>query len=270
MKTKFLILTLSILEIMCSCNKNNVPEKSQLPNGALSGKFTVNSAGKQVHFSKGNLIATIKADGSPKAWKFATNQYDRIGKGGANCTIGTDAGDIDLFGWSTASTTYGISTSIKAKDYSGDFVDWGNAYCKANNIDAGTWRTLSGGEEGEWNYIICKRNNASKLCGYGVTVCGNPNCLILAPDDFTGEIKSAYNAAEWTVAESAGIVCFPAAGGRYDTDASNTDRWGTYWSSTASNNDHAYRISFDGSIILPAYTDSRCLGCSVRLITEAK
>ncbi|MBQ0128155.1 MAG: hypothetical protein KBS80_09280, partial [Bacteroidales bacterium] len=89
------------------------------PEGALSGKFSV-GAGKQVQFSKGNLVATIDAAGTPTAWKFAANQYDCLGEGGANKTIGTAAGDVDLFGWSTAATTYGISTSTSNGDYSGD------------------------------------------------------------------------------------------------------------------------------------------------------
>ena len=76
-----------------------------LPAGALPGEFSV-SADKKVYFSQGNLVATIDATGAPTAWKFATNQYDCLGEGGANKTIGVAAGDIDFFGWSTASTTY--------------------------------------------------------------------------------------------------------------------------------------------------------------------
>ena len=64
-----------------------VKVKAALPANALPGEFSV-SGTKKVHFSQGNLVATIDATGAPTAWKLAANQYDYLGEGGANKTIG--------------------------------------------------------------------------------------------------------------------------------------------------------------------------------------
>ena len=48
-----------------------------VPEGALSGKFTINADGDQIQFSQGNLQATY--NGSAWTWSFAANQYDYIG-----------------------------------------------------------------------------------------------------------------------------------------------------------------------------------------------
>lgn len=96
----------------------------------LPGAFTVNAEGKTVYFSKGNLQATVDAAGTPTSWRFAANQYDCVGEGGANKVIGQAAGDVDLFGWSTASSNYGISASTSDSVYYGDFVEWGKAFCE--------------------------------------------------------------------------------------------------------------------------------------------
>ena len=91
------------------------------------GTFSV-SATKQVTFSPGNLQYTQ----STNTWSFAENQYDYIGTdnvtGGSvefDPTIGYSkdgdalADKVDLFGWSTGATNFGVSTSISSSDYSG-------------------------------------------------------------------------------------------------------------------------------------------------------
>ena len=231
------------------------------PAGALSGKFSV-SASKQIQFSKGNLVATIDATGTPTAWKFAANQYDCLGEGGANQTIGTAAGDVDLFGWSTAATNYGISTSTSSSDYSGDFVDWGN-----NIGDGSTWRTLS---NDEWVYLFETRTNASGLYKCGVTVCGKTKCVVIAPDGFTGTIETSYDATAWATAEAAGLVCLPAAGNRYGSLVLSVGDYGRYWSSTAYDSYNAYYVRFNSYNVYPDNYGTRDYGYSVRLITESK
>lgn len=274
MKTKFFVIALAALSFgFVSCNKDNGTETPQknLPAGALSGEFTVNAEGKKVHFSQGNLVATIDNSGAPTAWKFATNQYDYIGEGGANKTIGATAGDVDFFGWSTASTTYGISTSTSSGDYSGDFVDWGKAYCEKNNITPdNTWRTLS---KDEWKYLFETRTNASSLYECGVTVCGKKNCVIIAPDNWdisANPLQASYDATAWATAEAAGLVCLPAAGYRNGSDVDLVGSKGFYWSSSAFGSAHAYIVYFNSSNVSPDYYDGRRSGDSVRLITECQ
>ena len=242
-----------------------VTVKAALPTDALSGEFSV-SGTKKVHFSQGNLVATINASGTPTAWKFAANQYDYIGSATANTSIGSTAGDIDLFGWSTAATKYGISTSTTSlSDYSGDFVDWGTAI-----DDKGTWRTLT---TAEWQYLFNGRSNASSLYKNGVTVCGKENCLIIAPDNWDTSAKplnASYDAIAWATAEAAGLVCLPAAGRRRGSDVGYVGDRGYYWSSTAFDGNYAYYVVFNSSDVCSDDCDYRSRGFSVRLITESK
>jgi hypothetical protein len=108
-----------------------------IPEGALPGKFTV-ASGKQVYFSKGNLQAVFASAGSTCTWQFAEHQWDYIGgrtSGGSEQITGNNfingngsvsaAGTVDIFGWSTVSTTFGIHNSQNNSTYSGSFRDWG-------------------------------------------------------------------------------------------------------------------------------------------------
>ena len=232
---------------------------------AFSVSFT-----KKVYFSKGNLQATIDASGVPAAWKFAANQYDCLGEGGANKTIGSASGDIDLFGWSGDTAKWGISTSEDPTDFSGDFVDWGTAYCDSKNIyPSSTWRTLTGGDNGEWNYLLNERKNASNLYKYGVTVCGKANCLVIAPDSFAGGISDEYSESEWAAAEAAGLVCLPAACWRTGSTVNEIGLYGDCWASSLFVNDiYAHNIHFGYTGAFPKNQSFRSYGYSVRLVTE--
>ena len=227
--------------------------------GPLSGKFSV-SATEQVQFSKGNLQATY--DGSKYTWGFAANQYDYIGNAAGNTTIDsqTSGAVVDLFGWPTSATNFGISTSIDDADYSGDFVDWGK-----NIGDGSTWRTLT---QDEWFYLFETRSNASSLYKSFVTVCGK-NCLVIAPDGYTETIASSYDASTWPKAEAAGLVCLPAAGDRHGSTFNIALGHGLYW---ASSNYYPYLADLvefaDGGFGRSHYY--RYYGFSVRLITESK
>ena len=99
-----------------------------LPEGALTGAFSINADGDKIAFSKGNLQATY--GGSDWTWAFAAHQYDVIGDAVANTAItgsGTVSanGTVDLFGWSTAATYYGINNTKVSGKHPGDFIDWG-------------------------------------------------------------------------------------------------------------------------------------------------
>lgn len=247
-----------------------VTVKAALPEGALSGEFSV-SAAKKVHFSQGNLVATIDATGAPTAWKFSAHQYEYIGANVANTKIGKEAGDVDFFGWSTdaASNNWGIHTKTSAtKNFTtGNFKDWGKAVG-----DGDTWRTLS---KAEWTYLVNKDDNDNIRKGkykYGVTVCEKASCLILAPDDFEGTIAESYDAAAWASAEAAGLVCLPAAGDRIGSGVGSYGTYGFYWSSSKSGDEEeAYDLRFTGSEVNPGgRREKRYIGCSVRLVTEVK
>ena len=250
-----------------------------LPSDALPGKFTVNFEGKQVNFSKGNLIATVNASGAPTAWKFATKQYDYLGNVAANNSIGTTAGDVDLFCWSTdaAYNNWGIHTKTPVTaDYTdGDFKDWGTAYCKSNGIkNATTWRTLT---TDEWQYLFNFREvNGDTGEGYSYQraqinseVSGGVYGLILYPDNYTETAKASYSSAEWTSLEDTGCVFLPAACNRKGSDVDDTGDFGCYWSSSAYDSIGAYVVFFDGDFAGSDY-HTRDLAFSVRLITEVE
>ena len=287
MKKVFTIISLTalIIGILGSCSKED-PQK-KLPEGTLPGEFSI-SAAKKVHFSQGNLVATVNASGVPVAWKFATKQHDYLGEGGANHTIGSSAGDVDLFCWSSdaASNNWGIytETEITKGVTNGNFNDWGK------NIGNGNvWRTLSteewqylfsydGSEHGGTNYDNDTRRGKYK---YGVTVCGKECCVVLLPDNWDTSLLSLdifantteYNeetTVKWSAMEAAGAVCLPAAGYRKGLIMYAVDSLGNYWTSSAYDDDYALSESFLGDIIYADDYDIRYLGFSVRLVTNVE
>ena len=250
------------------------------------GTFSV-SADKQVTFSKGNLQYTQ----STNTWSFAEHQYDYIGTdnvtGGSvssdqygDSKSGTGLADkIDLFGWSTSATNFGVSTSTDDNDYSGSFVDWGT---NTIGLDApNTWRTLT---DNEWNYLRYNRTNADDLVG--VAQVNGVNGLVFLPDNWTCpsgvtfksgfhnnygvEYYAAYQtftADQWSTLESAGAVFLPAAGDRRGTNVNYVQNYGNYWSATEYDGYGAYYLNF-GSDAAGMYLYSRPSGLSVRLVKD--
>ena len=249
------------------------PVSSSISSAGI-GVFSV-SADKQVTFSKGNLQYTQSTD----TWSFAENQYDYLGE--ANIAIDADvlADKVDLFGWSTGATNFGVSTSTDYNDYSGSFVDWGTN--KIGNDAPSTWRTLT---YNEWNYLLNNRNNASSL--RGVAQVNGVNGLILLPDNWTCPagvtFKSGFSssndvdyyaayqtftAEQWSKLESAGAVFLPAAGNRYGSSVRNVQYYGGYWSATENYGNYAYYLGFF-SDEADMYHSGRSYGSSVRLVKD--
>jgi len=260
-----------------------------LPEGALSGKFSVSDS-KKVHFSKGNLQAGF--DGTKWNWFFAPNQWDYVGNATANTSITGDGivsvnDTVDLFGWSTAATKYGINKSTENSTYSGNFEEWGN------NIVEG-WYTLS---TDEWGYLFHGRDKADELFGLGSV--NGINGTIILPDDWTlptGAIfnnakdnnlvwqsedyyhnsnsnnfsHNTYTAEQWDTMEKAGAVFLPAAGKRSGTIMNDVGSFGYYWSSTPRTVYRTYYVIFGSSNLFPQSDSGRSSGHSVRLVREVK
>lgn len=222
--------------------------------GLLSGKFQINAGGTQVQFSQGNLCY------SSGTWGFFDNQY------GYYSTYSADS--WDKFGWSTAATTYGMNTSTTTADYSGDFVDWGNA------IGTG-WRTLT---YEEWKYMFDTRTTTSGV-RYAMAKVNGVGGVILLPDDWstsyhaltspngnTEYTTNQISLSDWTNDfEAHGAVFLTAAGNR-DGTAMNDNLCGYYWSSTLNGTNKAHFVyiqsgnhNFDDSW-------ARQNGLSVRLV----
>ena len=238
-----------------------------------AGVFSVSSS-KKVNFSYGNL----QYHPANNKWRFAESQLDYIGAANSNISSSYN-GWLDLFGWSTSATNFGVSTSIDYNDYSGSFVDWGTN--KIGNDAPNTWRTLT---YDEWDYVVFNRPNADNLIG--VAQVNGVNGLILLPDNwscpagvtFKSGFHSNYGvdyyatyqtftAEQWSKLESAGAVFLPAAGDRNGSNVSNVRNRGRYWSATENGSRHAYYLyCFSNEAYM--YFNGRYYGQSVRLVKD--
>jgi hypothetical protein len=250
------------------CGDNDTPSSG-------IGVFSV-SADKKVTFSKGNLQYHPAND----EWRFAESQLDYIGAANSNCSS-TYNGWLDLFGWSTSTTNFGVSTSTNDNDYSGSFVDWGTN--KIGNDAPNTWRTLT---YDEWEYLLKNRNNASSL--RGVAQVNGVNGLIFLPDNWTCPagvtFKSGFNsewgvdyyaayqtftAEQWSKLESEGAVFLPASGYRNGSNVKYVQYSSFYWSANEVYSDRncAFYLSFgSGGAVM---VGSDCFyGRSVRLVKD--
>lgn len=252
---------------------------------AIGGFFTINSEGKKVYFSKGNVQFTRNGSWSSK---FAAHQYDIIGNAKANTTITNNGtlespGTVDLFGWSSNNENnynyYGINNSVVYSDYSGDFKDWGKTR-------SDPWRTPT---KDEWTYLFNTRSSGSTVFGTSsarytlATINTNGsgvNGMILFPDGINiassevttaGTVNSNSNfttkctTAQWNELEAKGCIFLPAAGKRIGVTVSNVGSEGYYWSATSETN-QASGASFSSSAVAPANDYDRWNGCSVRLV----
>ena len=251
------------------------------------GTFSVSDS-KQVTFSKGNLQYTQ----STNTWSFASAQYEMIGTDnvtGGSVSSDPNYGDnkegtaladkVDLFGWSTGATNFGVSTSTDYNDYSGSFVDWGTNQIGSDAPN--TWRTLT---YDEWKYLLNIRPYASSL--KGVAQVNGVNGLIFLPDNWVCpagvtfqsgfhsnegvDYYAAYQtfpAAEWSKLESAGAVFLPAAGYRYRSSVHSVQLHGYYWSATEYNSYNARCLLLYSDEATMHYNYRNC-GHSVRLVKD--
>lgn len=247
----------------------------------LPGLFSV-SASTQVRFAKGNCYAdsTVCDDKGHFDWYFENSQY--------SCQDYFDD-EYPRYVYWTDHWNYGAGAGSDYWETDSESVDWGVPYCLYNTLPAGTWRTLTGGNDGEWKYLIEGRTNSSSKVGYA-TVAGMQGIIIL-PDSFTDPMKNGGSGAfvpvstgttyslnvyvageQWNAMETAGAVFLPAAGyygssggggGLLEHGSS-----GYYWSSTCATKPNAYGLSFDATNgIRPAITMARNERRSIRLVS---
>lgn len=262
--------------------------------GALPGKFTINGSGNKVMFSQGNLQASYIS--SAWSWGFALNQWTFVGNSSSNTNItgngtvntGGAGAPVDLFGWSTASTSYGINKSEVGNYYSGDFVDWGNlAITNGGNTPNSGWRTLT---NDEWKYIFSTRTTGGTIGETAQarythatirTDATGVNGMILFPDgvnlaasEFSNlgtvngvsDYATKCTSTQWTALANKGCVFLPAAGYRENTTVNNENIAGNYWSSSPSTDQVAYCAFFNNSSLDSRTISSRRYGQSVRLV----
>lgn len=276
----------------------DVSVPTNLPEGAIKSKFTINAAGNQVYFSKGNL----QYQASTGTWRFAEHQGDKIGNDNSNISS-SYSGWIDLFGWGTSGWNngniyyqpYDYETSGNASigqgygptdgvnydyDLSGTYAnaDWGvyNAISNGGN-QPGLWRTLAANE---WSYIFVTRETPSGIRFAKANVYGYGNGIIILPDNwdpsvyalsetnngtgtFSDNVIGEYG---WSQMEANGAVFLPAAGRRSGTTIEYLGEEYHYWSiSTGDYNNQVYSMS----IVSTPYSYYRYKGLPVRLVHDA-
>ena len=290
MRKFFYFLLTAVTVMLAACGDYNAPTNPNSDQGALKGEFTINSYGKKVRFSQGNLQYNPAAD----KWKFAANQWEYIGDENANIAKDYD-GWIDLFGFGTGS--YPVNCSNYWQDYT-SFSDWGlNPILNGGNQKY-LWRTL---KSDEWKYLIHERDQ--KLFGFG-KVNGIPGLIIL-PDDWIlpeglvfnpGTQKglawessnneyinskkdnyshNSYEGEEWTKMETAGAVFLPVtrlrSGSKLYPVTSLDEMSGWYWSFTHWTASYSYSFEFNGWLLTPASSDTFLhRGYAVRLVQTVK
>lgn len=249
------------LTVMVETNPGVTPE------GAISGKFTINDNGDRVYFSQGNL----QYQASTNTWRFAESQWNYMGDGNSNVSETYD-GWIDLFGWGTSGYNHGAvcyqpwSTSTNENDYwaygeanynlynQNGQADWGyNAISNGGNTE-GHWRTLT---RDEWYYVFYNRLTLSGIRFVKASVNGVFG-IILLPDNWDASTYDLYNAndaeyygsntitaTDWTnTLEANGAVFLPAAGNRNVTSVNGVGSNGIYWSSSRFYSEAAYTVGF--------------------------
>lgn len=244
------------------------------PSNLVAMPFSV-SANKQVYFSKGNL----QYHPANNEWRFAESQLDYIGDANKNISS-TYNGWLDLFGWSTNTTNFGVSTSENSNDYLGSFQDWGQIQIGTDTPN--TWSTLT---LWEWEYVLNYRANADMLCG--IAQVNGVNGLILLPDNwinpdgitfkysFHSNSGASYYAdfqiftsVQWSKMERLGAVFLPAAGERAGEDVGIMQHSGYYWSSSEKYSYSAFAFRFF-SEQWSTFGCERYIGNSVRLVKDS-
>ena len=292
---------MSLVLLLVACQKEPSPGGSEFSGsiGALPGLFIINDSGDQVYFSQGNL----QYQASTRTWRFAEHQWDYVGNDNQNISS-TYSGWIDLFGWGTSGYRHGAvcyrpwSISTEYSDYYAYgssakdlYEQTGKAEWGYNRISNGgkterQWRTLTGGSNSEWSYVLYTRGTDSGI-RYAKGQVNGVNGVILVPDDWsastyalstTNSIGASYasniiSQSEWTsVLEPAGCVFLPAAGYRSGTSVSIAGFYGLYWSSSCGNSSDAYYVYFGGGGLYAheSYGNYRYYGRSVRLVRDAR
>lgn len=261
------------------------------PYGAISGKFTINSYGSRVYFSRGNLQYKALSG----QWRFAENQWDYVGSGNSWIS-GTNNNWIDLFGWGTSGWNNGNvhyhpssyeSTGGVAQGYgygptngSNYQYDLTGTYSRAdwgvyNNISNGGngWHTLT---MSEWSYVLNNRHTAYNIRWVSGTVLGK-NGIILLPDNWNTSYYAldAYNnniisSNDWVnIFEAHGAVFLPKAGYRFYTSVYEAGTSGNYWSSNCCSSSSAYYMRCYGTSVNATMNNTRQYGKSVRLVRSA-
>ena len=252
-----------------TCEDDVYSSPIRLSSGVMSAKFKKNlildgvfsvSDGKKVHFTRGNLYF----DGSSKVEQ---HQYDF---NSANYT--KPSAHVSHFMW--CDNIANATSQIYNSSWDGSTTFFTEDGFTVNGFSKNQCRTLT---IAEWQYLFSffYYDNDVRRGKYkcGITVCGKSNCVVLLPDNWTGDtIESSYDYAGWKHLEAAGAVCLPAAGyrdgARGFANINDADSFGFYWSASTQSGNNAFKLYCNSDDVYPFNTDQRGCGYCVRLVTE--
>lgn len=209
--------------------------KSFTTQQAVVGDFTVeikNGTLQKVTLSPGNLWY------DNGTWRMEDHQW--------NYHNGVSGDERGFFFWSynggeDYNNNYGLNSGYNSTQDT--FADWGNLnICKPGSEETyapGTWRTLT---EREKNVLVYYREQSPVYTdSYNKTLhrimeVHGTKCLVLAPDNYEGDI----NSATWAELEAAGAFALPFAGGycsdpEYHFDEGEQLGW---WTSSLSSSNY--------------------------------
>lgn len=235
----------------------------------LPGEFSVDST-KKVRFSRGNLYY----DGSRHC--IEEHQYDTTPTSNTN----RDNNHISHFLWCDN------ASNAMALIYNDGWNGENKSFFAASGFTVhgfSSWRTLTGGEGGEWEYLLetrtMKYNKPRYTEGFDVSIDGvTCNGLFIYPDDYNGNEIGSGGPDTWADINAAGIVFLPAAGYRNgDSGIDNPAHvigvgiFGDYWSASPNgSDDDAYGLYFFSGLVNPSNICYRNQASSVRLVTEVE
>ena len=279
---------------------NGIPSGwTEINEGVLPGKFTVNASGGKVSFSMGSLQYQANSTGATSApytgvWRFAGHQYDNIGADNKNISE-SYTGWIDLFGWGTSGYAHRTSdyqpwshtkTNATFTSYNSltknlydedDKADWGyNAISNGGNTENSGWRTP---KNDEWGYLFNTRTTTSGIRYAKATVNGVTG-VILLPDDWdesyyvlnkTNTANALWSSnvitlSDWgSKLEYHGAVFFPTSGNR-DGNNAPTSGFVNIWSSDYDDDTNAHCVFIPEDRCSPTDHAYRSTGLIVRLV----
>lgn len=247
---------------MLDADKELTPEE-EYSFGTVEANNRVFSVGtdKKVVFSRANLIYDVNS----QKWGFFEHQYDYQVKYSA------DTISMHLWGYNPVKSIKPGTTGLDniSQTTQGKFKkeeDWGYIFGGTTS----PWRTLTGYDSKEWEYLVKTRGQADYQIKPGVSVCGTPYCLVIAPDCNTEPIADSYDETSWAVAEVNGFVCLPPCGYRDgETIKFDTNGRGDYNSSTVVNDSKSYILIIKKTLGGVSSTNGgRQYGRAVRLVAE--
>lgn len=235
----------------------NITLTARWTSDALPGEFSV-SADRQVRFSPGNLYwncALAQYGGQVFEFEEGQQSYSRN-------TTRQNSTHLVYYYWSDSQSN-AVLQGLGSNHGSGDIVLFTNETATTPkpgltvNGQTGVWRTLSGGYDGEWDYLLNKRTMNHVAFRYtnlsqGIVIENKTHKgLFIYPDNYNGNEIGQGGPDNWEDIKSAGIVYLPDV--NYATagwpPTLNTDKT-YYWSSTPDGASYAYCISFaEGEVV---------------------